>query len=181
MIKRNPEWIEGDLYFDFSKAKLAINFDNSGRGNKLTHLEGFKSIDFILEDEDLYLFLEIKDLDNHNIPGEYKEKNISQFLSQDLTTMLLKKFDDSLFYQSMEEGIPNKKFLYVVLFCLTHPSFDRLVHFTTLRDSIFMKKPSLKGGRTGWKKGFDIIFLNIEQWNSAFPQYPVLRLSVINE
>ncbi|QTL40091.1 hypothetical protein ACNFJN_01310 [Xenorhabdus budapestensis] len=44
----HPEWIEGDLYFDFSKAQSVRKLDKEDpEGQGLSHL--LKSVDFVVE------------------------------------------------------------------------------------------------------------------------------------
>lgn len=171
---KNEDWVEGDLYFDFSKAIQVTNFDRSGMGHHLSVYK-LKAVDFILEDKETYYFIEVKDPNNPKIPLAHQEKNKEEFLKDNLSKKLLKKFEDSLFFQSMDTGIPNKKFLYIILLCLNN--IDVTVHFPTLKDELIATNPILIGGKKGWKKGFDIIFLNLELWNKYFPKYPVVRLS----
>ncbi|WP_319926544.1 hypothetical protein [Xenorhabdus littoralis] len=59
-IQMYPEWIEGDLYFDFSKAQSVKKLDAKGTdGHGLSHL--LKSVDFVVEWSNQLWLIEIKD------------------------------------------------------------------------------------------------------------------------
>ncbi|MCT8791688.1 hypothetical protein KZ389_02365, partial [Glaesserella parasuis] len=72
--EEQKDWIEGDLYFDFSNADKTLNFDNGGKGHGLQRV--FKSVDFIVEDKDTYYLIEIKNPEDTNIPEKMKARQI---------------------------------------------------------------------------------------------------------
>lgn len=167
----NQEWIEGDLYFDFSKADYAINFDRSGFGHGLSHL--FKSVDFVIEDKNHLMFIEIKDPENSHIPEKNKAKALKQFSTKlqsgKLYEDLLLKLKDSLIFQSLDKGISSKKFIYIIFIGMQQLDTAMLAN---LKDSFIRHHPILS---YHWGKPFEVIFLNFEHWNRLLINYPVIR------
>lgn len=167
----NPEWVEGDLYFDFSKADYAINFDRSGQGHGLSHL--LKSVDFIVEDKNHLFFIEIKDPENRNIPQNSREKAMKSFSkklsSGNINEQLLKKFTDSLIFQSLNKGISDKKLIYAIFIGIS--KLDPAL-LSNLKDN-FKNSSNILSNQ--WSKPFEIAFFNFDSWNRYFTHYPVNR------
>lgn len=167
----NPEWVEGDLYFDFSKADYAINFDRSGNGHGLSEL--LKAVDFIVEDKNSLFFIEVKNPENSQIPQNLKEKERRKFskelVSGNLNQPLLKKFTDSLIFQSLNKGISEKRLIYAVFIGLNE--LDSVL-LSNLRDQFRNSSNILSHD---WLKSFEIAFFNFDSWNRFFTHYPVSR------
>lgn len=165
----NQDWIEGDLYFDFTEADYVINFDQSGGGHGLSHI--FKAVDFVVEDKNHLLFIEIKNPENSNIPEQHKEKELKHFSTRlqsgKLYEDLLIKLKDSLIFQSLDSGIPHKKFIYIVFIGMQQLDTAMLAN---LKDTFIQSSPILS---YKWEKPFEIIFLNFEHWNRWFVNYPI--------
>lgn len=165
----NPEWIEGNLYFDFSKADYVINFDRSGYGHKLSHL--LKSVDFIVEDKKHLFFIEIKNPENSKIPQNDKANEMRKFSkkleSGNLNEQLLKKFTDSLIFQSLEKGISDKKLIYAIFIGMSE--LDPVL-LSNLKDN-FKHSSHILSNK--WSKPFEIAFFNFKSWNRFFTHYPV--------
>lgn len=168
----NENWREGDLSFDFSRANYVINFDKSGKGHGLSHI--FKAVDFIVEDQNSVLFIEIKNPENSKIPEDQKTKQKEDFenklQSSKLYSDLNKKLQDSLIFQGLNEGIPKKKLIYAVFIGL-----DQLeeVQLSNLKDEFIKKHPILKHQ---WKKPFSVLFFNFNSWNKYINYYPISRI-----
>lgn len=192
----NQEWIEGDLYFDFSKATRAVNFDNGGRGHGLQSI--LKSVDFIIEDDKNYYLMEIKNPENSKIKEEFKEALREEYLSKLLSIIniekigrnivgnnsklpsdLIKKFEDSLIFESLNTGVPNKKIIYLIFIGLSQLDSTQL---STLRDKIktdeLFRGPKI-GDKSGWKKPLDVLFFNFESWNDSIfgEKFPVQKIT----
>ncbi|MDP0372317.1 hypothetical protein Q7Y31_04395 [Glaesserella parasuis] len=168
-------WIEGDLYFDFSNADKTLNFDNGGKGHGLQRV--FKSVDFIVEDKDTYYLIEIKNPEDTNIPEKMKARQIESFKeklkNQTLHKDLYKKFIGSLLFQSLQEGIPKKKFVYAIYLGLSNLDEAML---SQMKDDFIRSRPLIKEiANFRWNKGFAIQFFNFKTWNINFPQFKVVR------
>jgi len=61
---------EGDLSFTFNGALSAIQFDD-GSTHGLTHC--MKAVDFVVEFQDYYLFVEVKDPDHPSAQSQNKK------------------------------------------------------------------------------------------------------------
>ena len=100
--------IEGELRFEFYDAISAIKFDDKV-DHQLSHC--MKSVDFIVEFESYYVFVEVKDpplpdmqaagLADHVLEGRRKElkKFVKKFQSDELRMDLVTKFRDSFLYR----------------------------------------------------------------------------------
>lgn len=100
---------EEDLIFDVSSAIKAEKFDdNKIHGTKST----IKRVDFIIEHEDSFIFLEVKDPD---IPGAANPENFrEQLCGGELIPDLAGKYRDTLFFTSLRKEY-EKPINYVVL------------------------------------------------------------------
>ncbi|MEO5368579.1 MAG: hypothetical protein H7833_00740 [Magnetococcus sp. DMHC-1] len=173
MIIYEKKWQEGDLFFDFSKADSVIKLDGPDHG--LSHLR-IKSVDFVVEWPDGYWLIEVKDPENSQIPEEKKisekcaflKKLQSKYLFEDLHV----KFMDSLFYLSLDQGIPKKPLYYFILIGISHlkPSMLKV-----LTQEMLAHHECLKGPKRGWSKGFSIAIFNLAAWRKHLPRCPVTR------
>lgn len=100
---------EEDLIFDFSFADNAEKFDDKKLHGKKSSM---RKVDFIIEEANRFIFLEVKDPD---IPGA---DNVEQFKKDlgdgSLIHDLARKYRDSLFF-SMFRGPVDKPIDYIVL------------------------------------------------------------------
>ncbi len=104
---------EGDLIFDVTSATKAEKFDdNAIHGTKST----MKRVDFIIEEADRVIFLEIKDPD---MPGALRSPKFKQdFQGGNLVSELAGKYRDSLLFARFRGGY-DKPISYVVLISMT--------------------------------------------------------------
>lgn len=155
----NREWVEGDLYFDFSKANYSVNFDKSGKGHGLQQI--LSSVDFIVEDENICYFIEVKDPESHHIPEnqrlEKREKFKEELQTEVLRKKLLEKFFDSISFQSLYKGFPSKKLVYAIIVGLSNLNKAEMLGLKM----VIEKK--IRG--ISWSNPFDIFVFNIESWN----------------
>ena len=70
---------EGDLEFDFSAAILSERFDHPDT-HKLSHC--MKAVDFIVEWDREFWFVEVKNPSNSSIPPEIKRDKLNDFISK---------------------------------------------------------------------------------------------------
>ncbi len=92
--------IEGGLEFNFSDAIYGFKFDETDKHNE--HYHGLshcmKAVDFIIELENDYLFVEVKDFHD---PERYRDSEGFKKLKNDLKI----KLRDSLLYRFAEDRI----------------------------------------------------------------------------
>ena len=138
-----------------------------------------KAVDFIVELDDRYLFIEVKDPQSPDVPSERVsetlEKFANEFQSGEIDEELKYKYRDSFLYE-WASGRANKPIHYLVLV-----GFDRLTDAILIdRTRALQRILPLRGpGASAWTRSianFCWVF-NIESWNRNFPDYQVTRLS----
>lgn len=172
--EEHSEWVEKDLFFDFSRAQYAFKLDDSNHG--LSHC--LKSVDFVVEWTNQLWLVEAKDPEDGKIPEQHRQHQKEQFLN-DLSSRVLiakhlfPKFRDSLIYLGLNQGIVTKPMRYISLIGLNTLDSAQL---NGLKDSVW-EHEWMSGPKKGWKKSFDVQVFNVEQWNRLLPQCPITRIS----
>ncbi|ULR30411.1 hypothetical protein MJO48_18510 [Dickeya fangzhongdai] len=176
--EQNPEWKEGDLFIDFSRADSAIKLDKDGKsGHGLTHV--LKSVDFVVEWSNQLWLIEVKDPEHGAIPVVNRETEMTRFSDNMqsgalITKHLFPKLRDSLIYLGLNNGIAQKPLKYIVLIGLQALTPAEL---SGLR-SVLWRTEWVGGPQPrGWAKSFDVLCLNIEQWNRLLVHCPITRIS----
>lgn len=176
-IQMNSEWIEGDLYFDFSKAQSVKKLDAKGSdGHGLSHW--LKSVDFIVEWSNQLWLIEVKDPEHGMIPEHLKAREQEKFrlkLQSDklVNDELFPKLRDSLIYLSLEQGVVDKPMRYITLVGL---SSLQPAELAGLQHKLWHTN-WVKGPERGWKKSFKVYCMTVQQWNRTLPQCPIIRKS----
>ncbi|ACT05549.1 conserved hypothetical protein [Dickeya chrysanthemi Ech1591] len=173
-----PEWKEGDLFIDFSRANSAIKLDKTGKsGHGLTHY--LKSVDFVVEWSNQLWLIEVKDPEHGAIPEVNREAEMARFADNMqsgalITKHLFPKLRDSLIYLGLDRGVANKQLKYIILIGLKALTQAEL---SALRLALW--KTEWVGGPQprGWGKSFDVLCMNVEQWNRLIDDCPVTRIS----
>ena len=163
---------EGDLQVSFDDAVSSRRFDGDEHG--LSHC--MSAVDFVIEFDDRYLFIEFKDPQDPHVPEERKETAIERFKLRSLESELTHKCRDSFLYE-WASGNADKPIHYIVLIALDDlQSGDLTVRTDALRRQLPISGP----GGNPWHRPFvsGCMVFNIEFWNRHFPKYPVTRLSV---
>ena len=180
MTVRIADWQEGDLYFDFSKAHSVLVLDKHGRGHGMTKM--MKSVDFVVEWEDQFWLVEVKDPESSQITQQYQDQAIIDFFEKIQSKSLIyaelfPKFVDSLIYLGLDRGIPAKPMHYLTLIGLSSlvPAHLRVLSNTLLQHY----DGCLNGPTGGWSKGFSVQMFNLELWNRAFSHCPVIRIETM--
>ena len=158
---------EGDLIFDVTTAINTEKFDdNKLHGNKST----IKRVDFIIEHNNEFVFLEIKDPD---MPGA---ANPAHFMGQlsggNLIPDLAGKYRDTLFFTSQRKAY-EKRIAYVVLICMN-----------SLDDALILAKiDALKGAipmtHKSWSQDalYSCVILKLDAYKKAFGDESIWRAS----
>jgi hypothetical protein len=173
----NRQWVENDLYFDFSKARSAFKLDEAGSaGHGLSNF--FKSVDFVVEWSNQFWLVEIKDPDNGAIPEQHRPKQLIKFHEQLksgylIDNHLFPKLRDSLIYLGLERGVPNLPMKYISLIGME--SLDP-AELSGLKHSLWMKD-WVKGPAKGWTKNFEVHCMNVHLWNKHLVNCPITRIS----
>jgi len=156
---------EGKLQFDFKDAVNGFKFDEVNRSETAFHglSHCMKAVDFIVEMNDYYLFVEVKDF--REAPDDYFESNYN-ILIKSLTL----KFRDSFLYRWAEEKL-DKPIIYICLLEFENPLISKI-----MKD---LKRQLPKTGPAGrWQKQLvdDCFVVNAEGWNRNFPEWKVSHI-----
>jgi len=171
---------ENDLSFDFTKAVAVIKLDDTiDISNFPSRL---KSVDFIVEWEQSFWFVEVKDPLNPKIPLEHKksqEMNFSDKLQSNelFTEELGPKLKDSFFYCLLENLITFEKSLHYLALITSIDQEEAGYLSSKFEKSCYFPGPQ---GRP-WQRADLFInspqLFNLESWNWHHPKCPVKRLS----
>ena len=164
-------FIEGDLQITFSNAKCARKFDDASHG--LGHC--MKAVDFVVELDDRYLFIEFKDPQNPLAKNRDQQRFIQQFQAGQIDEDLKYKYRDSFLYE-WASGRASKPIYYYVLVALDSLDSADLIRRT---DALKSKLPINAPPPITWTHPIvaGCIVFNIDAWNKEFPEYPVTRVS----
>lgn len=158
--------IERDLEFTFENFKSEENFDK----NEIREKSNLKTVDFLVEYDDCYRFIEVKDIDCPN--PKNPEKFIEKFNSGALLDSLARKYRDSKFYFIHTER-PIKRFEYLVL--ISAKCIDEAL-LLNKQDQLKKKIPI---EHSNWvKTSSDVCaILNAKKWKNCFGENSIKRLS----
>lgn len=156
---------EGRLEFDFSDAVSAIKFD--GSSHALSHC--MKAVDFIVELQSAYLFIEVKDPVNPNA----QDKDVNKFNAKagngNLQEVIVKKFRDTFVYRWAEDKL-DKPIHFLSLITLEEALLSNV------QDEIRRNLPIT--GPSRWSRQIvkSCSVINLDAWNRNFPKWPVRRV-----
>ncbi len=170
--------IEADGFsFDFTDALDAFVFDEKDK--KKPHYHGLsqamKAVDIIVELDNDYLFIEIKDFhapDDYNfqtaVDDEQKKERRSRF--NHLREVLKYKYRDTWFYR-WAENKTDKPIRYLCLLTLDN------AQISVLNKELRKQLPVGKAGEH-WNREIarSCVVVNIERWNRNFPNWQLVRL-----
>jgi hypothetical protein len=161
---------EGNLQITIPAGISVTKFDDDNHG--LTHC--MKAVDFIVELEDKYLFIEFKDPYHPQSEKAEREEWIKKFFSGIIDEDLKYKYRDSLLY-FWAAGRANKPIYYYVLVAMDTLTEADLIART---DELKRKLP-VEGPQSGvWKRKivYGCAVFNISTWNRFLTTYPVSRI-----
>jgi hypothetical protein len=160
--------------FDFTDALDAFVFDEKDKTKATYHGQPMKAVDIMVELNDAYLYIEIKDFFDPNSydtksskDEEGLEKNQDKF--KWLKNYLKYKYRDSYLYRHAEQKV-DKSIHYICLL-----TFDNALN-TTMQKILRKELPVGKASRR-WKQEFvnSCQVVNVEKWNQQFPKWPVTK------
>ena len=134
-----------------------------------------KSVDFILELADRYLFVEFTDPGNPKAREKNRQDFIQDFQSGRLDQELKHKYRDSFLYE-WASGRANKPVDYLVLIGLDSLTGAELSN----RSQALGRELPVNGPKSvPWPRPFvrSCTVFNVASWNRNLPQYPIIRLS----
>jgi len=106
---------ESGFEFDFSNSISAYKADNLS-------YQGLSLIDFIIETDNEYLFIEVKNPDNRKARPESRKEFLEDIKNKEYSLKMAVKFKDSLLKELATGKIFSKPIVYI--FILEYKSFD---------------------------------------------------------
>ena len=162
----------------FTERTLQINIAGAISGRKFDGddhgLTCMKAVDFIVELEDSYLFIELKDPDDPDAAPERRQEFIENLRSGGLDEDLKYKYRDSFLYE-WASGRADKPIDYFVLIALD--TLDN-AHLLRRKEALRRMLPQHGPGGQPWQR--EVVrtcgVFNLESWNRTLPHYPVNRV-----
>ena len=149
----------------------AWKFDDNA-SHLLSHC--MKAVDFIVEFDDRYMFIEVKDPQHPNARDSNQAETLRSFQSGEMDRDFQYKYRDSFLYE-WASGRADKPIYYFILF-----AWDALDSATLHRRTDALRR-DLPVGRAvvSWNRpiAYGCGVFNIDTWNQNLPQYPVTRLT----
>lgn len=162
-------YTEGDLRIEFPSWASVRKFDDKNHG--LSHC--MKSVDFIVETKDKFIFIEFKDPQHPR-----SNESADDFISDKLFNELTYKYRDSFLYEWASE-VPSKPIYYYVLVAIeTLTEADLINRTDALKRALPFNGP-LSGA---WRRKIvaDCAVFNIASWNKRLSSYPISRITSQN-
>jgi len=167
--------IEDDLEFDFRDAVKAVHFDD--KNHKMAHC--MKAVDFLVEWDEEFWFVEVKDPSSKKIPNKFKTKNLQKFINKMRNQTLFAhelgpKLKDSFLYLFLRNQLPEKSLKYVVLLAIE--SLDSAILSESMEH---LKRYSCLVGpeNSYWSENYidGVAIYNEKTWNEKLKKCPVNR------
>jgi hypothetical protein len=164
--------------FDFPDAIDIFVFDEKDKCQAHYHglSQAMKAVDIIVELDNDYLFIEVKDFhapDDYNFQNakDNEQKKERRIYFNHLREVLKYKYRDTYLYR-WAENKTDKPIRYLCLLTLDNPQIS------TLNNELRKQLPVGNAGPR-WNREIarSCVVLNIERWNHNFPNWPVIRLT----
>ncbi len=161
---------EGNLQVTFPPDIAARKFDDTHHG--LTHC--MKAVDFIVELDDRFIFIEFKDPQHPSSKHTDGEKWIKKFLSGNLDEDFKLKYRDSFLYAWATAQVKKPIYYYVLVAIDTLTEADLLMRTDELK-----RKLPIEGPSGIWKRKIvhGCAVFNIVTWNKILSDFPLSRTS----
>lgn len=170
MTQKFQEFDEENLRIRFPSGIKVIKFDGGEHG--LSHC--MKAVDFIVELQDKYIFIELKDPQHPKADEKAVKHFMDELQSGVIDRKLTQKFRDSFLYRWATKAEEKPVFYYVLL------AIDTLDHGMLTHRTDKLKQELPCGGPAAgvWKRpvAAGCSVFNLETWNSNMSSYPVFRL-----
>jgi hypothetical protein len=161
--------IEGDIQFTIQDTTHWWKPDAENHS-------GLKAVDFIIETDSHYLFLELKDANHPRATQQAQDDFFEKYRSKQLVFDLSQKLKDTVLYRWACNQLYNKPVKYIVI--LEFHRIDDAMR-GPLGDSIKGSLPLLLEEEACVQKQIISSFelLDLQRWNRFYAQYPAIRLS----
>lgn len=163
---------EGNCCFDFSCCIAAYKVD-------MPTYSGLLSVDFIVELEDKFLFIEVKNIDNPKTPAEERKEWIERLKIQKSNSFLFEmsvKFKDTILRKWANEESLDKPIWYIIV--LQFAAIDAKSRIW-LAENLSGHLPTCFTKKNGFKKTIKIKhwdILNVDDWKEKYPEFPLTEV-----
>ena len=157
---------EGDLQLVLPEGLKGRNFDKEYAASHC-----MKAVDFVLDEHDRTIFLEMKDPEHPRAPAFSIEDYLSGRLVEDLTY----KFRDTFLYRWACDQVTKPIYYYAIVAIETLSSSELTANTDVLRRRL----PARSAAPASWSRVLveDCALLNIAAWNRIFPEWHLSRVS----
>lgn len=165
---------ELELEFDFRSAIKVEKFDNQDEHGMSRCM---KAVDFLVEWDDSFWFIEVKDPGCSTATSERQQKFMKKVREGSLFTSILgPKLKDSFLYLHLDNSLPNKPMKYFVLLAIDSFTPENLLG--PLSDSLKRSSCLREPHETPWNNSYiDAAMVFTEKtWNENLSQCPVKRV-----
>lgn len=162
-------FIEGRFCFDFGKGNAAHKADTPT-------LNGLGGVDFIIECENRFMFVEIKDLEDRRVPYENRKEWVEKLKIRKKNPFLIDlgvKFKDTIIRKWAKEEDLNKPIRYIIILQLN--AIDAK-HKMKLAEDLSGMLPTCISEKYGFKKEIVIErgeILSVKDWLERYPGSPI--------
>ena len=163
-------FIEGDLEVTFRNVVSVRKFGDEYR---LSHC--MKAVDFIVEFEDRYVFVEFKGPPNSTEMSTQSAEFSAKFMRREIDRDLKYKFRDSYLYE-WASGRADKPSDYYIL--IADDDLEPAI-LDERSNELQRQLPTGKPPGTLWLRPIarDCFVFNLETWNRNLPDFPIRRIS----
>ena len=168
---------EKELEFDFRAALRVKKFDDEQK-HGMSHC--MKAVDFLVEWDDSFWFVEVKDPSHSKIPPQHQKGQRDNFLDKIKNKKLFSgelgpKLKDSFLYLHLDNRLPDKPMKYFVLLALDCFGPEHLV---PLSDKLQRASCLLGPNNSSWKNQYieNALVFTEKTWNEKMAHCPVKRI-----
>jgi hypothetical protein len=134
-------------------------------------------VDFIIEETDRQIWLEMKNWNAKDIEEERRDEVRASFLSKmasnEYQNYLRGKFWGTCSFLTLTGMPPNAPILYVLL--LEPTPKDSILRENMMKNMRSKLPPNGVTARP-WRHSISVVVVDVDEWNSRFPQYPARLL-----
>ncbi|WP_419840464.1 hypothetical protein [Candidatus Poriferisodalis sp.] len=165
-------FVEGSLRIRGPNAAKIRRFDAQ---NSHALLGAMKAVDFVIEETNYTIFLELKDPDNPQASNANRADFAKKLYSGSLDQDLKYKYRDSYLYEWSCGNIRKPALYIVVIQFQPFVSAHRMVRQDRLREQL----PARSQAPAAWQQYYleDVLVLDCSGWNQRFPNFRIERIS----
>ena len=163
---------EGDIEIGLPSGAQGRKFDDNAV-HGLSHA-GMKAVDFIIEEDDRILFVEIKDPDDPSADEGSRSRFVAQVRRGELDLDLARKYRDSFLYEWAAERVDKPVHYYVLI---AHSGLDTsmlLARTEALKRNLPVGVPRGIWTREIARKA---MVFNMDSWDTHLSDFPVSRIT----